>query len=100
VRERARTAKRRERILAVTPPPAAEPARPDEDVMRADSVRRVREVLELLTMRDRQLLLMREEGFRHTEMAAVIGVAPASVGTLLARAGKRFAELYGTREER
>jgi RNA polymerase sigma-70 factor, ECF subfamily len=45
------------------------------------------------------LLLMREEGFRHAEMAAAIGVAPASVGTLLARAGKRFAELYGTREE-
>jgi RNA polymerase sigma-70 factor, ECF subfamily len=99
VREGARTTGRRERILAAGPHTHGDVARPDEDALRAESVRRVRAVLDLLTPRDRQLLLMREEGFRHAEMAAAIGVAPASVGTLLARAGKRFAELYGTREE-
>jgi DNA-directed RNA polymerase specialized sigma24 family protein len=40
------------------------------------------------------LLLMREEGFKYEEIAGVIGVAPASVGTLIARALRRFAELY------
>jgi DNA-directed RNA polymerase specialized sigma24 family protein len=44
------------------------------------------------------LLLMREEGFRYEEIAAVIGVAPASVGTLIARALKRFADVYQSRE--
>ncbi len=36
------------------------------------------------------MLLMREEGFRYSEIAKVIDVAPGSVGTLLARALKRF----------
>jgi DNA-directed RNA polymerase specialized sigma24 family protein len=36
------------------------------------------------------MLLMREEGFRYREIAAVVNVAPASVGTLLARAVRRF----------
>jgi len=55
-------------------------------------------VLERLPVRDRQLLLMREEGFSYEEIAAVIGVAPASVGTLIARALKRFADVYQSRE--
>jgi DNA-directed RNA polymerase specialized sigma24 family protein len=37
---------------------------------------------------------MREEGFKYEEIAAVIGVAPASVGTLIARALRRFMEVY------
>jgi RNA polymerase sigma-70 factor, ECF subfamily len=100
VREGARTTSRRERILAAgTAVVPTTPARPDEEALRAESVRRVQSVLERLPERDRHLLLMREEGFRHAEMAAVLGMAPASVGTLLARAGRRFAELYGTQGE-
>ena len=71
---------------------------PDEDVERGERVARVRNVLERLPLRDRQLLLMREEGFKYEEIAAVIGVAPASVGTLIARALKRFADVYQSRE--
>jgi DNA-directed RNA polymerase specialized sigma24 family protein len=37
---------------------------------------------------------MRAEGFKYEEIAGVIGVAPASVGTLIARALKRFIEAY------
>jgi DNA-directed RNA polymerase specialized sigma24 family protein len=37
---------------------------------------------------------MREEGYKYEEIAGVIGVAPASVGTLIARALKRFLEAY------
>jgi RNA polymerase sigma-70 factor (ECF subfamily) len=36
------------------------------------------------------MLLMREEGFRYAEIAEAVGVAPGSVGTLLARALRRF----------
>jgi RNA polymerase sigma-70 factor, ECF subfamily len=99
VRDGARSGKRRERLLTANPVRPAEPLRADDEMVRAESVRRVREVLDRLPVRDRQLLLMREEGFRHAEIAAAVGVAPGSVGTLLARAGKRFAELHGTEEE-
>jgi RNA polymerase sigma-70 factor (ECF subfamily) len=55
-------------------------------------------VLDRLPERDRQLLLMREEGFKYEEIARVVGVAPASVGTLIARALKRFVAMYEARE--
>jgi RNA polymerase sigma-70 factor (ECF subfamily) len=40
------------------------------------------------------ILLMREEGFRYEEIARAVGVAPGSVGTLLARATRRFVQVY------
>jgi DNA-directed RNA polymerase specialized sigma24 family protein len=40
------------------------------------------------------MLLMREGGFRYEEIAEVAGVATTSVGTLLARATKRFMAVY------
>jgi RNA polymerase sigma-70 factor, ECF subfamily len=58
----------------------------------------VRTVLERIPERDRQLLLMREEGFKYDEIARVIGVAPASVGTLIARALRKFVAEFDTRE--
>ncbi|HVG45542.1 MAG TPA: sigma-70 family RNA polymerase sigma factor [Longimicrobium sp.] len=89
-RDGARTRKRRERLLTVRPwTPAALP-RPDEAAERAATVKAVRETLDTLAERDRQMLLMREEGFRYDEIAKVAGVAPGSVGTLLARAARRF----------
>jgi len=89
-RDGARTRKRRERLLAVRPwTPTALP-RPDEAAERAATVKAVREALDTLAERDRQMLLMREEGFRYDEIAKVAGVAPGSVGTLLARAARRF----------
>ena len=69
-------------------------ALPDEAVEHSETVAGVRVILDQLSPRDQQLLLMREEGFKYEEIARVIGVAPASVGTLIARALRRFAELY------
>jgi DNA-directed RNA polymerase specialized sigma24 family protein len=43
---------------------------------------------------------MREEGFKYDEIATVVGVAPASVGTLIARALKKFAAEFEAREAR
>ena len=37
---------------------------------------------------------MREEGFTYQEIAETVGVAPGSVGTLIARAVRRFTEVY------
>jgi RNA polymerase sigma-70 factor, ECF subfamily len=97
-RDSARTSKRRERLLAVRPwTPNALP-RPDETLERTSTVARVREALAKLSERDRQMLLMREEGFRYDEIARVAAVAPGSVGTLLARAARRFVAVYDAQE--
>lgn len=98
-RDGARTSRRRERLLTATPwKPSALPA-PDESLERDRKVASVRRALELLPERDRQMLLMREEGFRYDEIARVAAVAPGSVGTLLARATRRFLAVYDARLE-
>lgn len=96
VRDGARQTERRQRLLAGMPVSVSgAPTRPDEEVERRERVATVRVVLRKMSDRDRQLLLMRSEGFTYGEIAASLGVAPASVGTLIGRALKRFASLYG-----
>ena len=94
VRDNARKVERRQRLLTTAPVLVSSMPLPDAAVERAERVDAVRVVLDQLPERDQQLLLMREEGFRYEEIARVVGVAPASVGTLIARALRRFAELY------
>lgn len=93
VRDRARKAERHRRLEIHVPAPAS-PEPPDRAAERAADVARVRAVLDALPERDRVMLLMREEGFHYEEIARVAEVAPGSVGTLLARAGRRFAEAF------
>lgn len=100
VRDGARRTERRHRLLSTAPVLVTPNRLPDEDVERSERIDAVRQVLDQLPERDRQLLLMREEGFKYEEIAAVVGVAPASVGTLIARALRRFVDLYQTREIR
>ena len=96
VRDDARMRTRRQRLLVEryeSSDLASEPVEvPDEAAARSERVAAARAALEQLAERDRQMLLMREEGFRYAEIAEVIGVAPGSVGTLLARALRRFEE--------
>lgn len=94
VRDRARKTERRNRLLQTAPQLTSQTAPPDEAVERGEQIAVVRQALETLAPRDRQLLLMREEGFKYEEIARVVGVAPASVGTLIARALRRFVEAY------
>jgi RNA polymerase sigma-70 factor, ECF subfamily len=94
VRDHARKIERRQRLLTTAPVMVSSFASPDEGVERGEQVQAVRVVLDQLSERDQQLLLMREEGFKYEEIAQVIGVAPASVGTLIARALRRFTDLY------
>jgi RNA polymerase sigma-70 factor, ECF subfamily len=69
----------------------------DEAVERAETVAGVRAVLALLAERERQLLLLHHAGFSYREVAAQLGVAPASVGSLLTRAHRRFVSVYDER---
>jgi RNA polymerase sigma-70 factor (ECF subfamily) len=53
-----------------------------------------RRALESLAERDRQALLMKEEGLDYGEIAEVLEIEKSSVGTTLSRARRRLAETY------
>lgn len=60
----------------------------------AETAAFARRALEALTERDREALLMREEGLDYNEIAAALDLSVASVGTTLARARKRLVEAF------
>ncbi len=99
IRDQARATANRQRLLEANPVRPAAAEMPDAAAERAEAAERVREVLDGLDVRDRILLLMREEGFSYREMAEAVDVAPASVGTLLARALSRFSQEYNQRHD-
>lgn len=57
----------------------------------------VRDVLAGLEPRAAKLLMLRELGMSYAELAEVIDVAPASIGTLLVRAQRAFMAAYRER---
>lgn len=82
------TAERGAEVLA-DPPPA--PGQATED---AETRGRVRAALDRLDERERQLLLLRAEGYSYRDLAAALDLNEASVGTLLARAKRAFRAVY------
>lgn len=94
IRDRGRTTTRRRRILEEGKLDVPRPTAEAVSLERDQKIAAVRAALEQLPERDQQMLLMREEGFRYHEIAAAAGVAPGSVGTLIARAVKRFTQVY------
>jgi len=93
IRDGARQEANRGRLLAGSIPPDPTPG-PDAEMDRREEIREIRETLEELSPRDRELLLLRHEGLSYKEIAEVMDMAPASVGTILARALRRFATAY------
>ena len=89
-----RSARRRLRLLdqrrgdVPVPQPAGDPA---AEVERAEVRRRVRAALADLGERERAVLLMREAGFAHREIADAVGTTTGSVGTMIARALDKLA---------
>ena len=94
VRDRYRVGENRRRLLEKHPVKPSAPPGPEESTERDDRIAAVRRVLARIPERDRELLLMREEGFSYKEMADAVGVKHTSVGTLLARAQGRFEEAW------
>jgi RNA polymerase sigma factor (sigma-70 family) len=93
IRDAARQADTRRRIMAGSDPPDPVPS-PDVGLERDEKIRGVRVALNRLPSRDREVLLLRQEGFSYKEIARVVNVSPTSVGTLLARALQRFESAY------
>jgi RNA polymerase sigma-70 factor (ECF subfamily) len=96
IRDRYRVSENRKRLLETYPVAPSGMPDPEEQVELEEQVGGVRAALAALTERDRTMLLMREEGFSYKEIGEVVDVLPSSVGTLLARAQKRFVEAYET----
>src|SRR5690348_7906007 len=97
IRDEARKDARRRRHLELL----REQARAEEVVEpaptsleRAQEAAMARRALECLSERDREALLMREEGLDYTEIAAALELSVGSVGTTLARARRRLVEAY------
>lgn len=53
-----------------------------------------RQAVESLAERDRDALLMRDEGLSYEEIAAALDLSVGSVGTTLSRARRRLMEAY------
>lgn len=91
-RERHELAAGQEALTQNAPPP------PEDQVIQHEARLRVREALSALPPRDAQLLVLRHSGLTYKEIAAALHLAPASVGTLLARAEAAFAARYAQLE--
>ena len=76
-----------------------EPERADQALERDEERERVRKVLSRMPERSREILMLRYSGFSYREIAGEVGVAPGSVGTLLARAERSFLRLLGPSDE-
>src|SRR5205823_2793868 len=67
---------------------------PQDELVRSEDRALVREVLARLPERQSRLLLLRHAGLSLAEVASALEVAPGSVGTLLVRAERAFANAY------
>lgn len=102
VRESRRTATRRQLLLEggwQRAPHGDAPLAPDAALDKVAARDRVQRALQGLPERDRVILLMREEGFSHKEIAEAVGTTTGSVGTLIARALDRLARELELDEE-
>lgn len=68
---------------------------PAEDMDSSQRRARVRAALDRLPDRDRELLLLRAEGYSYRDLARVLKLNEASVGTILARAKRAFRDACG-----
>lgn len=64
---------------------------PEAEALRSEERERVRTALSMLPDRQAKLLILRQQdGLKYAEIAAILEVAPGSVGTLLVRAERAF----------
>jgi RNA polymerase sigma-70 factor (ECF subfamily) len=93
LRRRARHT-RYQRLLRLTGP-----STPEEIHAASEEQKQVRRVLAAMKPRDAELLLLRSNDFSYEELASMLEMNPASVGTLIGRARlafrKEYTKLYG-----
>ncbi|MDQ6635157.1 MAG: sigma-70 family RNA polymerase sigma factor [Gemmatimonadota bacterium] len=92
-RDERRKVSRRLRLLARRAPDATladAPPAPDANLASEEQRRAARAALDQMSERDRQLLLLRQEGYSYHELAVALGIHQSSVGTLIRRATATF----------
>lgn len=91
-----RAAARRSRYEAAAARELAGPAGPDplEEALRAERARAVRGAMARLKPQQAEILTLRASGLSYRELAEALGIHPASVGRLLARAEQAFEKTY------
>lgn len=77
-------------VLLISSPPAT----PEEIRSTNEEQEKVRVILTLIEPRQAELLMLRNNGFSYEEVASIVGLNPASVGTLLSRAQQAFRKEY------
>ena len=99
VRDRYRVEENRKRLLNENPVMTSEVDSPERSLERAEVRAMARHALDRLPWRDREMLLMRYSGFSYAEIAEAVDVATTSVGTLLARAERKFTDVLTAARE-
>ncbi|MEX2531781.1 MAG: sigma-70 family RNA polymerase sigma factor [Gemmatimonadota bacterium] len=103
-RDEARLVVRRKRHLSLLKVEASAEegasATPDAELDRKEAAEQVREALNRLGERDRELLLLWDAGLSYEEIAARLELARGAVGTTLARAKQRLVDAHGALEDR
>ena len=96
VRDEARRSARERRHLQLLAAEAreAEQEAPALTLERAQESTDARSALDGLADRDRQALLLKEEGLDYGEIAEILGIEKSSVGTTLSRARRRLAKSF------
>ena len=101
-KDEARTVIRRKRHLALLRSDSQEADRtpgPEERVLAKEEWNQLRAALDLLSDRDREILLLWDAGLSYREIAQVTDLQPGAIGTTLARARRRLVEAHGQREK-
>lgn len=91
------TERRRERLLTLSGganSDAAPNPSPSDTLLAREARDQVRAALDRLPERERNLLLLRAEGYSYRELSSALDLNEGSVGTLLARAKEAFREAY------
>jgi RNA polymerase sigma factor (sigma-70 family) len=92
-RDERRRSRRRLRLLDAQPAEltlGAPSPSTDAAVIEREQRESVRQALDGLSLRDRQMLLLRHEGYSYREIAQALGVTETGVGTMLVRAAAAF----------
>jgi RNA polymerase sigma factor (sigma-70 family) len=97
-RDEARTVIRRKKHLALLKDEAHHEGRaappPSEEMEHGEQVEKVRQALDRLGERDREVLLLWDAGLSYPEIAEQTGLAQGAIGTTLARARRRLVEAH------
>jgi len=102
-RDEARTAIRRKRHLTLLKSETEDRQQaipdPAHELLERERMGHVREALDALSERDREVLLLWDAGQSYSEIARQAELAVGAVGTTLARARRRLAEAFAQEEQ-